>query len=652
MEWEDDMSRYDKVKHEHRTTNVYGFDTETDHDDKTAWIVQWAVSDGKEEWTGRTAAEFRDWLIDFATQKEQGKFFFYIHNLKYDLEFIKYGLYDIAYRYNCYLSPIMRNGQPISVSLIPSNLCPWQCKITFRDSAKKIPGQLRELGRTIGLEKLEGVSEDFAAGWSERVNFDDPAEWEYVKRDARIVAVAMRNLHRDGSQRATASGDAWIDAKATMCGTGPHQREYWTQHYPILGYALDARLRKCYWGGINISQHRGVTTAEDRVCITHEDVHSMYPTVMMFDELPYGMPIYLESMPKSGIWIGEVRIKLHLKDGMIPWFQFKCAADNLMEGIDSGTPVIDTTCWHELTITSVDLWNLSRFYDIDFDDDYEACYWAFKSEIGYLKPYLDKWFKAKKEAANPSLERTVAKLRLNSVYGRFGLSCDTEDVKLVRDPATGECVWVSEASIEEEQDNYIPMAAFITAYARARLCDNILLHPGQVIHCDTDSVIHIGLESDLIGHTNELGDWGIESRPWRIYEGGFKRYIEIMRSDWQQYLSEDVELEEIRKRFSKTISVACAGVPQRTNHLGVPIGMWVQLIDDPEVIIHESELGSDDYCIRSDWLRKWYAKAGMDPDHVNTLKLLPRKVMGGVILEGHKHKLDDCLVVRINGRRI
>ena len=36
-----------------------------------------------------------------------------------------------------------------------------------------------------------------------------------------------------------------------------------------------------------------------------------------------------------------------------------------------------------------------------------------------------------------------------------------------------------------------------------------------------------------------------------------------------------------------------------------------------------------------------YKEAKKDPDDVNTLKLLPRRVPGGVILEGHTHKIDD-----------
>ena len=93
--------------------------------------------------------------------------------------------------------------------------------------------------------------------------------------------------------------------------------------------------------------------------------------------------------------------------------------------------------------------------------------------------------------------------------------------------------------------------------------------------------------------------------------------------------------------------MACAGVPQRVNHLGVPVGMWVELLDDPELITSGAELGREDYRISSPWLRKLYIDNGMDPDRVNTLKLIGRRVHGGVILDGHTHTLNDGMQIRM-----
>ena len=154
----------------------------------------------------------------------------------------------------------------------------------------------------------------------------------------------------------------------------------------------------------------------------------------------------------------------------------------------------------------------------------------------------------------------------------------------------------------------------------------------RVFHCDTDSVIHEGPESPELDHGDHLGGWGIENRPKVLYEGGFKRYI---------------ELEHDPPTCLKDFSMACAGVPQRVNHLGVPIGMWVELLDDPALICTGTTLGQEDYRIKSDWLRKLYTDNGMDPDHVNTLKLIGVRVEGGIILEGRQHTLNDGMQIRM-----
>ena len=147
-----------------------------------------------------------------------------------------------------------------------------------------------------------------------------------------------------------------------------------------------------------------------------------------------------------------------------------------------------------------------------------------------------------------------------------------------------------------------------------------------MIHSDTDSVIYKG--KPIGHHGKELGDWDIEALPLRIFEGGFKRYIEDLGDH--------------------NYKMACAGVPQCSHRDGCPQGMWVELLDDPYRITGAYTLGSASYKIQSEWLRNIFTASGRDPDHVNTLKLIPRKVHGGVILEGRQHELSDNMKWRFN----
>jgi len=227
---------------------------------------------------------------------------------------------------------------------------------------------------------------------------------------------------------------------------------------------------------------------------------------------------------------------------------------------------------------------------------------------------------------------------INSVYGRSGLALETEQVSLKWDYRINDWNWTREFTINEDNDSYVPYAIAATSYARARLLENVkaclLQQPNSVIHSDTDSVIHYGPPCPEIEHGDHLGTWGIESQPAIIIEGGFKRYVELKQYPMQS--------------FDDLIGMALAGVPQRKDKDGCPVGMWLEVLDDPAVILKtDYALGHPDYQVRSPWLRMMLDERGYDPDNVDTMKLLPRKVPGGVILEGHQHQLNDNLQWRL-----
>ena len=615
---------------------IYGLDTETDNNGSTAWMVQWAMVDALGH--GRCGTEYEDlkaYLVHFLDMK--GKTFIYCHNFDYDFHFIKGILAQIAEEEVTSLDIISRHGKVISVTMEPKeDSMHSEGTLVFRDSLKKIPGSsVRSLGKLIGLPKLEGVSEDFHPGWSLDVDFSDPKEWEYVKRDAQIVAVAMDKMHLSGRTKSTASGDAWMLMKRFVAGEGKNTRNdlRWKKYFPKLPTELDLRLRRGYTGGLNISMHTGLHEG----VITHEDVHSMYPTVMSYDPLPYGLPTLQFHPPRDGaLYIVETRIKFRLKDGMFPWFQFKNGMDYAIEGAAFGSLIEETYEWHEMTLTNVDLDILMDWYDVDFDPDYAHTFFVFLQKTGIFAGYIEKYMKEKEQAEKGSLQYTNAKLAMNSGYGRMALARETEDTKLLWDPEMGDWMLFSDPTMNDDTENYLPYAMFVTSYARARLLENCKqLHAEgkMILHCDTDSVIHMGEESEEMDHGDYLGGWGIEGRPSRIYEGGFKRYIEIFG---------DPETDGM-----KALNVTCAGVPQRMNHLGVPVGPWIELLDDPAIITSHATIGHEDYRIKSEWLRKLYLDNGMDPDKVDTMKLIPVKVPGGIILEKRQHTLNDNLTWRL-----
>lgn len=621
---------------------VYGADFETDHDGTRAWIVQWSISNGSREYHGQTLEEWMDFLEDLWVQKKHEKLYIYFHNLKYDLQFFKSELKSFSEKHYLDLQITMRRGNPIQITLKET-----ECSIVFRDSLKKLPGNLKSMAKSIGMKKLESPRHGFAAGWSADLDYSEGSEdWTYIDNDARIVAVAMRRLHRDGFRMATASGDTWHQAQEWLRSKRPKSKQKyltnlkWSEYFPHLDLDLDMFLRHGYMGGLNISLHQGDNLATATRPIVHEDVHNMYGGVMDKKPLPIGLPIVSDTPPTipGMLYVAHVMIKLEVREGRFPWLQFKNGLDNQIEDLRHGEPIVWTREYHEMILTSVDLELIEEWYHVEHDPLWVPKYWIFKNRSGIFTAYLDYWTEKKERAQKGTLDYTIAKLMINSLYGRFALAPETEIIHLEHEEDTDLWRWVSEAGINVNNDAYLPFAMFVTAWARRILLDNCqAVGCENVIHCDTDSVIHFGspVESPKSVHGDHRGTWGIESRPSRIYEGGYKRYIEV--------LSEDGEIHKL-----SDVSMAAAGVPQQVDDDGVPVGMWVELLDEPSRITMTGyTLGHTEYAIKSEWLRRLYIGHGLDPDRVNTMKLIPENVPGGVILRERQHALNDNLIYRL-----
>ena len=614
-------------------SKVLGGDLETDNDGTVAWIVQSSITDGVRWWHDTDVEGIRKTFTKLMWN--YGNIIIYYHNLKYDLSFLK-PVIAIFQGADCEVRATIRRHAPISIRIKMDNH-----SITLRDSLKKLPAELRKVGKMIGCPKLESPRGSFEPGWSKDLDLSEGSEdWIYIDRDAEIVARAMISLHEGQRTASTASGDAWQWAQR-MIGINPKTGKFnptdkkWDWLFPHLDVELDQFLRHGYAGGLNISAHPGHNIATADRPIVHEDVHNMYGSVLMWDPLPIGYPTVSDKWPCDDfLYIAHVSIKLRLKDGMLPWFQFKEGVDNMIEGWPHGTIVEETYHWHEMILTSVDLTTLSHFYEIEFCPDFQPMFWVFKSKAGIFREYLEYWTEKKESSEKGSLEYTSAKLMINSLYGRFALAPETEDNELEFIEELDDWDWISTDTLNEDSDAYLPYAMFITSYARARLLENVMaVGCDNVIHCDTDSVIHFGPPSEDVEHGEHLGTWGIESRPLEIYEGGFKRYIEVLNPTVTS---------------PKDYAMACAGVPQKFDPTDkVPIGMWVELLDKPERITMEGlELGHADYSIESDWLRRLYLDNGFDPDHVNTYKLIPETVPGGTILRERTHHLNDMMIYR------
>lgn len=184
--------------------------------------------------------------------------------------------------------------------------------------------------------------------------------------------------------------------------------------------------------------------------------------------LPYGEPVYFEGRYKDDkvypLYIQMITCSFKIKKDMIPTIQIKNSfffkGNEYLESSESYEGNIVT-----LVLTSVDLKLFLEHYEVT-NLKYIAGY-KFKGKQGLFTDYIDKWTKVKIESSiqGNKGKRIMAKLMLNSLYGKFATSLVTKaKIPYLEDDI------VKYIISEEEQKKglYIPVGSFITSYAREK----------------------------------------------------------------------------------------------------------------------------------------------------------------------------------------
>ena len=188
------------------------------------------------------------------------------------------------------------------------------------------------------------------------------------------------------------------------------------------------------------------------------DVNSLYPSVMYEKELPFGEPIFFDGEYKQdkvySLYIQMITCSFKIKKNKIPTIQIKHSMSFLAnEYLESSNDEI--VC---LVLTNVDLKLFFEQYDI-YDLQY-VCGWKFKGIQGLFSTYIDKWVSRKNEAtiSGNKGQRTLAKLMLNSLYGKFATSLDVQS----KIPYLGEdeIIHYSLSEKETKEGIYLPVRLF------------------------------------------------------------------------------------------------------------------------------------------------------------------------------------------------
>lgn len=475
----------------------------------------------------------------------------YFHNLKFDGEFLFHYLLSNGYTYsteresNTFNCIVSAQGQFYSIEVIFEKKNKKYKKVTFYDSFKKLPFKVAEIGKAFGLpyNKIE-VEEEFYTRYRDIDHVPTQEEIDYLEMDLKTVATALGIQFDQDLKKMTVGSDA-IHSYKMLLGGGDKslgEREF-KRKFPTLPLATDMQIRFAYRGGFTYvnPRYQGKDIGTGIVF----DVNSLYPYVMYAKVLPKGIPLPFKGKYKPDrtypLYIQKLKCEFTLKENHIPTIQLKNTGR--FGNTEYLTTSTDKFGESEVTLvlSSVDLQLFFDHYNVNVVEWQGG--WKFKKCQGEFREYIDHWM-AIKENSEGAL-RTLAKLQLNNLYGKFATNPDISGKHpfLHEDGSIGYKL----NDTELRDPVYTAMGVFITAYAREMTIRTAQKVYDRFIYADTDSLHLIGDEMpDIEVHPTHLGAWK--------HEGTFTK---------GRFLRAKTYVEEIEGK----LQVTCAGMPDNVKEL-------------------------------------------------------------------------------------
>ena len=509
-------------------------------------------------------------FLDYVFSLPHKSVIIYAHNSKFDFSYVREALYSLGIKsvddinnfdslkdYGIIREKTTRTGifYSAEVNLIKKVITRQSGKqkgmksvtvektIKFIDTYKLVPMNLKKIGEKI-LGDTEYQKEEIEHTWKQYFPYKvNDKELHYCYRDVDVLAEALKFLRKNGMVKNTLSSSAFYLWNLNRYGTndkGNLNEDGFREEFPIipLNYSIHSfnirdMLKFAYAGGYTRVFHN-IEEKEIREKGNSYDVNSLYPYVMREKKLPYGSPIFVNRYEREYIKdkkSGEIydclfymfyANQIELKKGSFPTVKSRINKDSLYDEMLNG--------WY--CLTKIDFDRMVKNYNVDFNYNIEyITTLGFKGKYGIFNDYLDYWqdMKQSNKNVNEALYQ-VSKLFCNTLYGKFGqnntecfyhVPCDRETHTKIKNYTYNDL----EDKPFDPEDIYLPLACFITSYAREELFNAIEMNLDRVLYCDTDSMYMIGSAIGIRLHSTKLGYWDNEHEFDCFKALGPKKYI-------------------------------------------------------------------------------------------------------------------------------
>lgn len=459
----------------------------------------------------------------------------FFHNLGYDVFLILYWLLHNGFRQHT-TGPFTFSG-----NYAPDGTF-YQLEIRFkrrrvvlRDTAKLLQGSLDSIGRNLKCKtyKRKGtVDYDAYRPVGYKIN---KTERRYLRADVKLLAeivLKLQDMGIVGYMTAASfaferlSEHLYCDAKG-IDFNGVLKDKHWKRNiqdnfrktFPELSRSDDHGIRKAYRGGYCYNNTNGERFNQKGFVV---DVNSLYPSVMHDHMYPYGKPVHYDYMPDikdDEVYFVKINTSFKVKDKHFPFIQIKKGFYNEHEYVKETKE--EVTLW----LTSVDHKLFHENYLIYYEEIEEV--YVFKAQRTLFNNFIEINYANKANAKDPT-SKQLAKIILNSSYGKFGQRLDMPDavitldeydiVKLHSVVQTEELDELHNEIIKDQPKSaYIPVAAFVTAYGR-----DTIIRAAQAVgfdhvkYIDTDSLHLIGISLEEVRNIihidqKQLGAFGVEA---------------------------------------------------------------------------------------------------------------------------------------------
>jgi len=426
-----------------------------------------------------------DFLKFFLTKKHRGNVCYAHNGGKFDFSFLLKELFQAKYQDRFIIEPMRAASRIIQICIksysetitIDGKKKKKEVEHvwTLRDSMCLFPFSLKEVAINFDVKHKKGDFDHSSINWKNWESLE--GKWSpYLKDDCRSLLESLDKFE-----------DYLIDKfkvnlKKNITLAQLALRVYRTDFlkYPIPCYrSIEDDVRKSYFGGrTEIFKVYGKN-------LNYYDVTSLYPAVMRSEWMPVGKPIKDANMKISDFGILKVSV-------VAP------------ENID--IPLLPVRSKGGKLIFPRGSW--TGFYCTPELQKAKKLGYKIKVLFGYrFKPakiftgYVDVLFNLKNNSKKGSVDYLVAKLLLNSLYGKFGQRRERQQMIIFPESTIGlepvdffgELPVYAKKTISKAKHILPAIASFVTSYARVKLYEDCfeaaVNKGGSIYYCDTDSVV-------------------------------------------------------------------------------------------------------------------------------------------------------------------